>query len=85
MTSARRRAATGSGPYTFHNLSGSIQNTDNGLHDHTGDAPRHALEEAADAALLCAPHRLQEHAGHSFANTSHDALRAARGLSLIHI
>ena len=58
MRSARRGAASCSGPYTFHNLRRSIQNTNNRLHDHTGDAPRHALEEAADAALLSAPYWL---------------------------
>ena len=66
-------------PIPSDDLRRSIQHTNNGLHDHTRDAPRHALEEPADAALLGAPHRLQEHARHAFPDAPHDALRTARG------
>ena len=79
MRRARRRAASGSGPYTFHNLRRSIQNTNHWLHDHARDAPRHALEEATHTTFLGSPHRLQEHARYSFPYTPYDALGAARG------
>ena len=79
MGSARRGAASGSCPYTFDDLRRAVQNTNNWLDHDARDAPRHALEEPTNTALLGPSHRLQEHAGDALANTSYHTLRTARG------